>query len=145
MKLLLRTLALTRSITLRRQLKQVTAAIDDLVIAQRKELLQLAQREFSAAAQSPMPHLYGSRPTSPYAPFGTGTELAMERMNSDNPPLRLRGIALWLAVGYHESREAQQYGEFVELHKNIQRVIRLLKESVAGKQNQLPPELAIVA
>lgn len=145
MKLLLRTLALTRGMALRRQFKQVSAAIDGLVLAQRKELLQLTQREFSAAASSPLPHLYASKPTSPYAPFGTGVDLAMERLNSENPPLRLRGLALWLAVAYHETRESQQYSEFVELHKGIQRCVRMLKESVAGKQNQLPSEFAIVA
>lgn len=144
MKLLLRAIALTRSFALKRQYAEVDRIAQDLPHAQKRELLQLAQREFAQAATSPLPHLYGSSQVKPYAPFGNGTELALERIRSDNQMLRLRGLALWYAIGYYETRNAQEYGEFATLHRNIQRSVRLLKESVA-KRGSLPAELAIVA
>lgn len=144
MKILLRAIALTRSFSLRRQFAVVDRIAQNLPTAQKRELLQLAQREFAAAAQSPIPHLYGSARTTPYSPFGNGTELALERIKSDNVPLKLRGLALWLAVAYHETREAQQYKEFAALHRNIQRTVRIMKESIT-RRNELPAELAIVA
>jgi hypothetical protein len=144
MKILLRAIALTRSFALKRQFAVVERIAHSLPLSQKRELLQLAQREFAQAAQAPVPYLYGSAAITPYAPFGNGTELAMERIKSDNQPLRLRGLALWLAIAYHETRDAQQYGEFANLHKAIQRSVRTLKESIS-KRGDLPAELAIVA
>lgn len=144
MKILLRAIALTRSFALKRQFAVVERVAHSLPLSQKRELLQLAQREFAQAAQAPLPHLYGSSTTTPYAPFGNGTDLAMERIKSDNQPLRLRGLALWLAIAYHETRDSQQYGEFANMHKAIQRTVRTLKDSVS-KRGDLPAELAIVA
>lgn len=144
MKILLRAIALTRSFALKRQFATVDRIVQSLPLMQKRELLQLAQREFAAAASAPVPHLYGSAQVTPYAPFGNGTDLALERIKSDNVPLRLRGLALWLAIAYHETRDAQQYKEFAAMHKNIQRCVRTMKESVT-RRNELPPELAIVA
>ena len=46
------------------------------------------------------------------------------------PQVRLRGIALWIAVAYHETREAS-FPEFADLHRDVLRVMRLIKENSA--------------
>lgn len=131
MKFVFRTLALARYLTLRSQLKDLEKAIAGLSLDQRRALHTLAQKEFANAAASAVPHLYSSEKVERYAPWGDGASIAVDRFKSDNLPLKLRGIATWLAVVYHETKDVP-YGEMQDMHKAVMRAVRLLKESVGN-------------
>ena len=131
MKIVFRTLALARYLTLRNQLKDLEKAIGLLSLDQRRALFALAQKEFANAAAAAVPHLYSSENNERYSPWGNGTAIALDRIRSDNLPLKLRGIALWLAVAYHETKDVP-YGEMQDLHRSVMRTLRLLKESVGN-------------
>jgi hypothetical protein len=131
MKLVFRTLALGRYMQLRRQFSEVEKLINQLNMTQKRELVGIALREFASAAKSPVPHLYASESLERYVPWGNGAELSMQRAKSDNPTLRLRGVATWLAIVYHETKGVK-YGEFDGLHRNVMRTLRVLKESLTS-------------
>ncbi len=131
MKFVFRTLALARYLTLRNQLKDLERAIGGLSMDQKRALFTLAQKEFANAAAAAVPHLYASENPERYAPWGNGTAIALDRVKSDNLPLKLRGIALWLAVTYHETKDLP-YSEMQDMHRMVQRCVRLLKESVGN-------------
>ncbi len=133
MKLVFRTLALARYLTLRKQLKDLEKAIGTLSVDQKRALFALSQKEFANAAAAAVPHLYSSENPERYSPWGNGTTIALERIKSDNLPLKLRGIALWLAVAYHETKDVP-YSEMQDMHRAVQRIIRLLRESVGNPQ-----------
>jgi hypothetical protein len=139
MRIVNRIIALTRSIQLNRQFKEVDRTIGDLPLAIRRQLAAIAMREFATAAKSEAPHLYGSVDQGPrYQPWGNGTEIGFARMRGDNEHLRLRGIALWLTVAYYETKQSES-GDMQELHRHLMRTLRVLKEA-------LPPgEAASVA
>jgi hypothetical protein len=131
MKVLFRTLALARYLTLRKQLKDLEKAIGSLSLDQRRALYQLSQKEFANAAACSVPHLYSSENPERYSPWGNGTTIALERIRSDNLPLKLRGIALWLAIAYHETKDVP-YSEMQDMHRAVMRTVRLLRESVGN-------------
>jgi len=133
MKLVFRTLALARYLTLRKQLKDLEKAIGTLSVDQKRALFALSQKEFASAAAAAVPHLYSSENPERYSPWGNATTIALERIKSDNLPLKLRGIALWLAVAYHETKDVP-YSEMQDMHRAVQRTIRLLRESVGNPQ-----------
>ena len=130
MRIVNRIIALTRSIQLNRQFKEVEKTIGDLPFATRRQLAAIAMREFATAAKSEAPHLYGSVDQGPrYQPWGNGTDIGFARMKADNQHLQLRGIALWLTVAYYETKESA-YGDMQQLHRHLIRTLRLLKESM---------------
>lgn len=141
MKFVFRTLALARYLTLRNQLRDLENAIKGLSLDQRRALFALSQKEFANAAASAVPHLYSSENPERYSPWGNGTAIAIDRIKSDNLPLKLRGIALWLAVAYHETKDVP-YSEMQDLHRSVQRAVRLLKESVGNSAAQTEGRLA---
>jgi len=128
MRIVSRLLALSRSIQLNRQFREIQREIDAMPLATRRQLAALAVKEFSNASQCEYPHLYGT----PGEPIGTeawgkGVEVGYTRVRSENPHLKLRGIALWLTVAYFETKDSQ-YGEAQNLHKQLMRTLRVLKE-----------------
>lgn len=129
MKFLFRTLLLTRYLGLKRQLKEVDKAALELNAEQRRELVLLIERELGCAAASPAPHLYGSQRIHASAAWGDGNDIAIERVRAGNVHLKLRGLAAWLAIIYHETR-AHQSGEMQDLHRQVMRSVRLLREGV---------------
>lgn len=129
MHLLTRLIALTRGMQLRRQFREVSQALDQLTPVSRQQLAALAMREFTNAAKSEFPHLYATPPEEKYRAWGSGTEIGLERLHSDNLQVRLRGIALWLVVAYHETKDAP-FDEQRELHRQFMRTLRTLKESM---------------
>lgn len=131
MKFVFRTLALTRYLALRSQLKDLDKAIAGLSVDQRRALYALAQKEFANAAACAVPHLYSSENAERYSPWGNGTAIALERVKADNLPLKLRGIALWLAIAYHETKDVP-YSEMQDMHRAVMRTVRLLRESVGN-------------
>ena len=130
MRIVTRIIALTRSIQLNRQFREIEKIINELPAASRRQLAGIAMREFAAAAKCEFPHLYGTTDQGQrYQPWGTGTDLGFSRVKSDNPQVKLRGIALWLTVAYHETKDSQ-YGEVQNLHRHLMRTLRVLKETV---------------
>lgn len=137
MRIVSRIIALTRSIQLNRQFREIEKAIAELPLATRRQLAAISMREFASAAKCEFPHLYGSvEQGQRYQPWGNGTEIGYTRMKSDNPHVRLRGIALWFAVAYHETKESK-YGDMQELHRQLMRTLRILKESLTPAEHSL--------
>ena len=132
MRLVTRIVAKSRAIRLARQLRDIEAAVHALPVGARRQLALLAMKEFANASRCEFPHLYGSPPEQKYLPWGSGTGIGHERARSDNPQVRMRGIALWLAVAFHETREAST-ADLQMLHRGLLRVMRQLKESAASE------------
>ena len=130
MRLVTRIVAKSRAIRLARQLRDVETAIQALPPGARRQLALLAMKEFANASRCEFPHLYGSPPDLKYLPWGGGSDIGHERARSDNPQMRMRGIALWLAVAVHETRDAPTR-DLQLLHRNLLRVMRQLKENAA--------------
>ncbi|MCB1571252.1 MAG: hypothetical protein KDI72_09490 [Xanthomonadales bacterium] len=133
MQLITRLIALTRGMQLRRQFKEIEKALDQLNPNARRQLAALAMREFSNAAKSEFPHLYATPPDEKYSPWGSGTSIGFERMKSDSLQVRMRGVALWLTVTFHETKDSP-YADQRELHRLVMRTLRTLKESVPAKE-----------
>lgn len=117
-----------RTLVLRRDWAEIESEIERLDGAARKELLDLIMKEIGAAARAPVPHWYGGEPPRGSEPWGQGCDIARRRFRSGNPILKLRGIALWIAVAYHETQDAQQEG-LRRVHVQILRGLRSLKET----------------
>jgi hypothetical protein len=129
MRIVTRLIVLSRSIQLNRQFREIEKSIAELPVVARRQLASLAMKEFAMAAKCEFPHLYGTPESEPrYQPWGSGTDLGFSRVKSDNPQVKLRGIALWLTVAYHETKDSK-YGEIQELHRHLMRTLRILKES----------------
>ncbi|MGH8042093.1 MAG: hypothetical protein ACREPN_08635 [Rudaea sp.] len=130
MRIVSRIIALTRSIQLNRQFHEIERAIGHLPIVTRRQLAAIAMREFASAAKCEFPHLYGTVDQGMRSqPWGNGTDIGYARMKSDNTHLQLRGIALWLTVAFYETRDSA-YGDMQDLHRQLMRTLRLLKESM---------------
>lgn len=124
-----RIIAMSRAAQLGRQLREVEQSMDHMTQPTRVRLAGLVMREIDQAARCEFPHLYGTPPELRYKLWGTGTDTGIERAKSDNLQVRLRGIALWLAVAYHETRESS-FNDSQGMHRRIQGIVRKLKESV---------------
>ena len=132
MQILTRLIALTRGMQLKRQFKDIEKALEQLAPNARRQLAAIAMREFSAAAKSEFPHLYATPPEEKYSPWGSGTSIGFERMKSDSLQVRLRGVALWLIVSFHETKDSP-YADQRELHRQVMRTLRTLKESAGAE------------
>lgn len=129
MRIVTRIIALSRSIQLNRQFREIEKTMAAMPPASRRQLAAIAMREFATAAKCEFPHLYGTVDQAQrYQPWGSGTDLGYSRMKSDNPHVQLRGIALWLTVAYHETKESK-YAEMQNLHRQLMRALRILKQS----------------
>ena len=129
MQLVTRIIALSRAVQLRRQFREIHKALEELAPATRRQLAAIALREFANAAKSEFPHLYATPPDEKYRAWGSGSDIGLERLRSDNLQVRLRGMALWLTVVFHETKDSQ-FGEQQELHRQVMRALRTLKETV---------------
>jgi hypothetical protein len=124
-----RLIALTRSVQLRRQFREINKALEELAPNARRQLAAISLREFANAAKSEFPHLYATPPEEKYRAWGSGTDIGLERLRSDNVQVRLRGVALWLTVAYHETKDSP-FAEQQELHRQVMRSLRTLKEAI---------------
>ncbi|MBN8727262.1 MAG: hypothetical protein J0H15_06090 [Xanthomonadales bacterium] len=138
MQFVTRLIALTRAVQLRRQFREVSRMLEELSPPARRQLAALALREFSNASRSEFPHLYGTPPEEKYRAWGSGTDIGLERLRSENLQVRLRGGALWLIVAYHETRDSP-FGEQQELHRQCMRTLRMLKESIPASDPAREP------
>ncbi|MBL8299108.1 MAG: hypothetical protein JNN30_12285 [Rhodanobacteraceae bacterium] len=127
-QLIWRLVATKRAYQLQREFKEIDKLMSVLNNASRLQLATLTQKEFSAAAKSEFPHLYGTPPEQRYSAWGSGTTIGLSRARSDNLPVRLRGIALWLTVAYHETR-GTTLPALDSVHRSLLRALRVLRES----------------
>lgn len=127
MQFVWRLVGIARGFRLGRELKQVEKLINELSRPMKQQLAQFTLKEFAAAAKCEFPHLYGTPAEERYRPWGSGAEIGLERARSDNQHLRLRGIAMWLAIVYHETRGAT-VPAVEEVHRSVLRVLRQIKE-----------------
>ncbi len=136
MRIVNRIIALSRSIQLNRQFREIEKSIAELPASGRSQLAAIAMREFATAAKCEFPHLYGTVDQNQrYQPWGSGTDLGYSRVKSDNPQVKLRGIALWLTVAYYETKDSK-FGEVQNLHRQLMRTLRILKETHAAGRSQ---------
>ena len=133
MQLVTRLIALSRAVQLRRQFRGIEKALVELAPNARRQLAAIAMREFQNASKSEFPHLYATPPEEKYRPWGSGTEIGLERMRSDSLQVRLRGVALWLTVAYHETKNSP-HASLQPQHRQVMQLLRELKE-VHGNGN----------
>lgn len=122
-RLVTRVTSLGRTARLRRQFGEIERRSLELPHAYRDQFSELIRRECDNVAASPDPSRYGTKTEGGAA---TGLDLGMDRARSDNVQVRMRGLALWLALVYHETRNAKA-PESQDLHRSILRVMRELK------------------
>jgi hypothetical protein len=127
MRLIVPFIALVRGQQLDRQFRRIGKSLDALPATARARLSLLTLREIGQAARGEFPHLYGTPPQERYLPWGRGTATGFARAISDNPEVALRGIALWLAVAYHETKDSP-YPFVRSRHRQLLRVVRELKD-----------------
>lgn len=127
MKLLVPVIAMVRARQLGRQFNTIERSIRALSKRNRMQVSTLTLREIGQAAQSDFPHLYGTAPESRYLPWGSGTSIGFTRAQSANTEVALRGIALWLAVAYHETKDSE-HATVQAQHRKLLHVLRELKE-----------------
>jgi len=127
MQLLTPFIAMLRARRLGQQFREIERSISALSLRSRIRLSSLTLREIGQAARSDFPHLYGTPPELRYLPWGQGTEAGYERARSTNGEVALRGIALWLAVAYHETRDSP-HTSLQPKHRQVMQLLRQLKD-----------------
>ncbi|WP_449428193.1 hypothetical protein [Rhodanobacter umsongensis] len=127
MQLLTPFFVMMRARQLGRQFRDIERSIRALPKRNRTRLGTLTLREIGQASRSDFPHLYGTPPEARYQPWGQGTEAGYERACSTNPEVALRGIALWLAVAYHETKNSP-HASLQPQHRQLMQLLRELKE-----------------
>ncbi len=126
MKLLTRLLVFCRYTVLNRQLREIKRSVLDLPVTAQRAVGHLVMSEIEAAAKTPVPHLYGSSSTDVHQPWGDGATLAFTRARARVPQLRLRGLALWLAIVYQETHQSP-HASMQSLHREVLGLMGLLK------------------
>jgi hypothetical protein len=126
MQLLSPAIAFFRAHQLNRQLREIERRVRALPQRSRSQLSVQTLREVGQAMRSEFPHLYGTAPEARYLPWGQGTGAGYERARSDNPEVALRGIALWLAVAYHETKHSPQ-DRLLPQHRQVLQLLNELK------------------
>lgn len=125
-------LVMLRARQLGRQFRDIERIVRALPRRTRERLGELTLREIGQASRNDFPHLYGTAPEARYFPWGQGTEAGYDRARSSNPEVALRGIALWLAVAYHETKNSP-YPSLQPQHRQLMQLLRELKEAHGGK------------
>lgn len=133
-----------RARQLERQFRDIERSIRVLPKCNRDRLGMLTLREIGQAAHCDFPHLYGTAPESRYLPWGQGTDIGYERARSNNTEVALRGIALWLAVAYHETKDAT-HASLQRQHRHLLHLLRELKgtDGSEGSVESLIQESAV--
>ncbi|WP_201316288.1 hypothetical protein [Dyella sp. EPa41] len=128
MRIVTRLIAMNRGRQLARQFREIERSVHALPKRTRARLGTMALREIGQASRSEFPHLYGTAPEERYLPWGQGTDIGFARARSDNPEIAMRGIALWLAVAYHETKDTP-HANLRPQHRDLMRLLRELKEA----------------
>jgi hypothetical protein len=136
MQIVTRLIAMTRARQLQRQFRQIERSISSLPARTRSRLGLMALREIGQASKCEFPHLYGTAPEQRYAAWGQGTDIGYSRAQSENPEVALRGIALWLAVAYHETKDSP-HTVLQPQHRQLLRVLRELRDTGSEQPNSV--------
>ncbi|RAP59184.1 hypothetical protein BTJ49_00375 [Oleiagrimonas sp. MCCC 1A03011] len=118
---------MTRMMKLGRQLREIENAIFALPAPMGRQVASITARELELASRCDPPWMYGTPPEDETTAWGSGADIGITRVRSDNPQVRMRGIGLWLAVIYHETNASDAPGA-ADLHRQVMRVVRQLKE-----------------
>ncbi|MHA6203078.1 hypothetical protein ACXU4B_01475 [Dyella soli] len=124
MRIVTRLIAMNRGRQLNRQFREIEQAIQAMPRRSRARLGTMALREIGQASRSDFPHLYGTPPEERYLPWGQGTDIGFARARSDNAEVAMRGIALWLAAAFHETKNTP----FANLEPHHRQLVRILRE-----------------
>lgn len=126
MKLVARLAGFNRVLRLRRQLSDIQRVVEALPARMHPQLAFLVRRELDLATQCDEPQLYGTPPEAPMTAYawGIGNDIGLARAKSESIQTRMRGVALWIAVVFHETRGSKD-PQTLTLHRNI---ITLLKQ-----------------
>ena len=127
MQILTPFLVMMRARQLGRQFRDIERIVRTLPKRNHERLSTLTLREIGQASRSDFPHLHGTAPEARYLPWGQGTEAGYERARSGNGEVAMRGIALWLAVAYHETRNSP-YPSMQPHYRQLMQLLRELKE-----------------
>lgn len=109
---------------LRRQFAEIEQRSLELPRSYRAQLADLVQRECAAVESSDAPDAYGTH--SDNGTSVNGLDVGFDRARSDNVQVRMRGLALWLALAYHQTRGATA-ADVEALHRQVLRIMRELK------------------
>jgi hypothetical protein len=139
MNVVIRLLVLARYLMLARQSREIRRIAEALPVTAQRAVGQLAMSEIRNAARLPSPHLYGSEAGDRYQPWGDATQQAFARAQSRTPQLKLRGLALWLAVAFHETRDSN-HASLQGLHREILGLLGRLKGTYAENEKQRAAE-----
>lgn len=131
MNVVIRLLVLARYLMLARQAREIRRIVQALPVTAQRAVGQLAMTEIRNAARLATPHLYGSEISDRYQPWGDATQAAFAKAQSRAPQLKLRGLALWLAVAFHETRESP-HSSLEGLHREILGLLGRLKGTYAA-------------
>jgi hypothetical protein len=123
-RLVTRVTSLGRAARLRRQFGEIEQRSLELPRSYREQLAELIGRECDNVAAAADPALYGAQ--NDQGITTGGLDVGFDRARSDNVQVRMRGLALWIALVYHETRNADA-PESQDLHRAILRVMRELK------------------
>jgi len=132
---------IARGFRLAREFKEIQGMIDSMSRSTKQQLAQITLKEFAAAAKCEFPHLYGTPAEDRYRPWGRGAEIGIDRARSDNHHVRLRGMGLWLAAVYHETRGAN-VPAVEEVHRSVLRCLRQMKEWAPSEASTNTPRAA---
>ena len=123
-RLVTRVTAMGRNARLRRQLGDIEHRALELPRSYREQLAELIGRECDNVAQCADPSQYGLQTEGGVT--SSGLDVGYERARSDNVQVRMRGLALWIALVYHETRGSSA-AESEDLHRQVLRIMRELK------------------
>lgn len=123
-RLVTRVTSMGRTARLRRQLDEIGRRSLELPRSYRRELAELIGRECDNVAASAEPALYGAQDAAGNA--GSGLDVGFDRARSENVHVRMRGIALWVALVFQETRHAET-PEAQDLHRAVLHILRELK------------------
>lgn len=144
MNVVIRLLVLARYLMLARQAREIRRIVQALPVTAQRAVGQLAMAEIRNAARLATPHLYGSEQGDRYQPWGDATQVAFARAQSRTPQLKLRGLALWLAVAFHETRESP-HPSLETLHREVLGLLGRLKGTYAANAARQASEEAHAA
>ena len=124
---------LSRKVMLSWQAKVVEKAIRELPEAKRREAAALTLAELDSAVYLAAAQGDGNATTSSSPSRSPSAQQAFERVRSRLQPIRLRGLATWIAVVYHETRDSADEG-FQGVHRDVLGLIAELKASMPAQK-----------
>ena len=142
MDLLITLLTHYRQWMLSRQAAVVRAAVLAMTAEQRRTAADQTLSEIRAAAALPLPHLHGDVEPVPYRPWTPVAGTMARRATDRAVQLRLRSVAVWLAVVYHETRHARGDG-MQAVHREVLGILRELKTATGASSRPQPADVDV--